>query len=140
MDLYVKMLVDNGLEPNDVPYSGQQIIWDNALVNNQSIQQTTNSNIIYATLFGTPGQNQIPTIMKYSEDFNASYTATTDDETVITVTDLQGAKIVQIIKEIKPLKDTEFVFNSTAGTITLVSSSLATGETLAIIYKKIINY
>lgn len=51
MDQYVKLLNDNGLTPDSVPYSGQIVMWDDSLVSNQSIQQVQdNSGIKYATL------------------------------------------------------------------------------------------
>ena len=142
MDYYVKGLNNNGISPNDVPESGQAFMWDASVVNDQTLQHVTNTNnIIYATLFGLPGQPNIPTVGQYSDTRNTSYTASSDGETVITLTILQGAQIVQIEKEIKPLLASQFIFNAVAGTITLTDGiSLVKGETLAILYKVTINY
>ena len=140
MDNYIKLLVDNGLEPNEVPYSGQQVQWDNLLVSNQSIQSlTASNNIVYATLFGANNQNNIPMPQQYSDTRNVSYTASADGENNITITELQGNQIVQIEREVKPLLNTEFSFNSATGVITL-TNGLANGETLFVIYKVLVNY
>ncbi|MCW3126588.1 MAG: hypothetical protein JWO03_2246 [Bacteroidetes bacterium] len=143
MDYYVKGLIDNGIAPNDVPYSGQPYVWDDAIVRDQSIQQITNTNnIIYATLFGLPNQPNIPTVGKYSDTRNISYTASANGETVITLTALQGAeKVIQIEKEIKPLLDSQYIADLIAGTITLTGGlSLAQGETLAILFSRTVTY
>lgn len=140
MDRYVKLLLDNGVEPNEVPYSGQQVLWDNTLVSNQSIQSlTASNNVVYATLYGANNQNSIPMPQQYSDTRSATYTASVDGETTITITDLQGNQVVQIEREVKPLLTSEFSFNSSTGVITLVDS-LSAGETLFVIYKVIVNY
>jgi hypothetical protein len=138
MDNYVKMLNDNGINPNDIPVTAQPVIWDETIVTNQTIQQLTNqNNIIFATLlgFGIP-QQQSPTMATYKETKATSYTATTDGESVITIIDLQGNEMVQIEREIKPLKDDEYIFNSLLGSITLLGDPLNTDETIFVIYKK----
>ena len=59
MNKYVKLLNDNGLSPNDVPNTGQIIMWDETQVLDQSTQSVINANkTIYATLlgYGTPEQ------------------------------------------------------------------------------------
>jgi hypothetical protein len=141
LDYYVKLLNDNGISPNDVPSSGQQVSWDENLVVNQSIQTLlTANNTIYATLFGTPNQTIIPIAMMYKDTLSASYTASIDGETDITITDLQGSEVVQVIKEIKPLLDSEYTFTSNTGKVTLIGTSLSDGETLFVLYKKTINY
>lgn len=51
LDSFVKMLTDNSIFPESPPISGQQIVWDNTLVENQSITKTIQSKkIIFATL------------------------------------------------------------------------------------------
>lgn len=139
MDYYVKMLNDNNLSPNDLPSTGQVVNWDETLVQNQTIRRLTDKNkIIFATLlgYGVPEQTN-PIINMYKDVRNTSYTATTDDETELTLVELQGAEIVQIEKEIKPLKSTQFIFDDVTGKISLLGGlSLATGESLFILYKK----
>jgi hypothetical protein len=143
MDLYIKFLNDNALEPNSLPYSGEPVQWDNALTNNQTTSTLIrNNSIIFCTLtgYGVPVQ-QNPTMSLYNDvQPQVSYTASTSGETIATITALQGNSIIQVIKEIKPLKPAQYSFNSLTGTITLLGGeSLAHGETLFVTYKKQIN-
>lgn len=141
LDFYVKLLNDNGVEPNQLPYSGQPFMWDETLVFNQTTQSLINANgIIYATLLGYGVPEQVnPVITMYKDAIGTNYTATTDGETVITISALQGNEIVQIEKEIKPLVAAQYIFDPIAGTITLLEGlSLVTDETLFVIYKKTI--
>jgi len=151
LDFYAKFLDDNNLSPEDAPYSGQVFTWDETLVVNQAqTNSLLRNNIKFSTLSGIPTLNQNlppnapptpPNMAQTIKPIGVSYTATTDGESVVTLTELQGAEsIVQIEKELKPLKTSEFVADLTAGTITLVGDkSLAAGETLFIIYNKIIS-
>lgn len=137
LDYYVKLLNDNGVEPNQQPYSGQPIVWDETLVQNQTISTTIRkNNIIYATLTGFGNQvNPISTM--YKDPLNAQYVATSDGETVITITALQGNEIISVTKEVKQLLTSEYIFDAIAGTVTLVGGlSLAEGESLFVLYKK----
>lgn len=143
LDNYVKLMNDNGVSPNELPASGQVISWDDSIVNNQTAQRFLNrNNTIFASLtgYGTPEQ-QSPTMSSYKDTLSTSYTATDPSgETVITLTELQGNEIVQIEQEIKPLKASEYIFNSVAGSITLVApNQLEIGATLYIIYKKTVS-
>ena len=60
-------------------------------------------------------------------------------ETFITVIALQGMNILQIEREIKPLKNTEFIFDTVTGTIQFVGiDPLNAGENLFILYTQTI--
>lgn len=139
MDLYVKGLSDNNGEPNALPVSGQIFKWDNTLVNNETTTVLINKKSVkYATLigFGIPVQPN-PNMSTYKDPLSTSYTASADGETTITIAALQGCEVVQVTKEIHPLTTSQYTFNQTAGTITLVGGlSLVKDETLFVIYKK----
>lgn len=142
MNKYVKMLNDNGLSPNDVPNTGQIIMWDETQVLDQSTQSVINANkTIYATLLGYGTPEQVNPISKmYKDTLNVSYTATDPaGETLITITALQNNEVIQIQKEIKPLLDSQYIFNSSNGTIQLVGVTLEQDETVFVLYKKIIS-
>ena len=50
LDSYVKLLNDNGIEPDSFPESNQAVQWDNTLVVNQTIRTVTvKKNITYST-------------------------------------------------------------------------------------------
>lgn len=79
-----------------------------------------------------------PVINMYVDPSNITYTATTDGETVISFPSLQGTSVISITKEIKQLLPAEYVFDPKAGTITLVGSSMAAGESMFVLSKKTI--
>jgi hypothetical protein len=142
LDFYVRLLNENNLSPGDVPNSSLTVIWDESLVTDQTIQQlTTKNKIKFATLmgFGTPEQIK-PIMSTYKDPISTSYTGTNPaGESVITIAELQGNEVVQIEKEIRPLKASEFIFDSTTGVIQLVGGlKLEQDETLFVIYKKTI--
>lgn len=137
LDDYVKLLNDNNLEPNLLPYSGQPVQWNETLIADQiTLTTLVSNNIIYATLLGYGNPPQVnPIITMYVDPISVSYTATTDGETVVTIPELQGTTIVAITKEIKQLLPNQFVFNPRVGTIILTDSALATGESLFVLSK-----
>ena len=52
LDKYIKMLNDNSIEADNVPFSGQPINWDETVVVNQTTRtQITQNNVIFATGF-----------------------------------------------------------------------------------------
>ena len=141
MNQYVRMLNDNGLTPNDVPNASTVILWDETAVENQTTLSLVNGNkIIFATLtgFGNPEQTN-PDMAKIKDTFQAQYTATENGEKEITITELQGAEVISIEKETKPLLVAEYNFNSDTGKIQLLGSynQLEKGETLFVLYKKL---
>ena len=164
LDEYVKMCNDNGLIPDNVPYSGQIVQWDETIVTDQTIfKKTTGAGITFSTqqsinnnnhfqviggenpkvlsvnpapisVIGTGGQNM------YVKTLSTSYTSVSGGESVITILALQGKTVTQIEREIKPLKATEFIFDYIAGTIQLVGiDPLSVSETLFILYNEIVN-
>ena len=143
MDYYVKGLNDNGFSPNDIPNTGQRFMWDNTLVKDESTAILINNNSVkYATLtgFGTPEQPHL-NMGQYYDTRAASYTATVDGETVAAIILTQGAIAVRATLEVKDLLDSEYIFNSTAGTWTLVApKKMAKGQTLFVLYKVLVNY
>lgn len=68
LDYFIKMINDNGLSPEVAPFSNQLVVWDNSLVQNQSIRNTISAkNIIFATY-----------------PFNTNYLLTEDNEAILT--------------------------------------------------------
>jgi len=70
-----------------------------------------------------------------------SYTSSADGETVAFIPQVQNnatrtISIISVTKEVKQLLPTEFVADTTGGTITLVNGlTLHNGETLFVLYK-----
>lgn len=159
-DYIVKLLTDNNLaNANVVPYSGQIFIWDETLVADQIINQISqNSKIIYATKVlangsvlsivknGTEGQiitggNSLPyepsnpnpaNMIKYQKTFELQYTAIGGESFAI-LPELIGASIIQVTREIQPLKTSEYSLNTNTGQLNIIGNVLASGETLYII-------
>ena len=165
LDYLSKLLTDNGIESiDDVPPASKTWHWDETLVSderaniiqtNQQIYFATSSDIAGNVLSiivndesNSPYQNPwlqdvINTAplggggtMNYMKTSDLQYTAS-GGETGVTNSVLIGAEIIQITREMLPLKTSEFTFNQYAGTITLVSDTLETGETLYVIYNKL---
>jgi hypothetical protein len=165
LDDYIKMCNDNGISPNNAPYSGQDVTWDETIIADQTIyKKTTGNGIAFATLAGNNNNNYFQIIggenptkyavnpapifiggggsggsNMYIKPFATSYTSSTGGETTITVLALQNKQILQVEREIKPLKASEFIFDSVAGTIQLAGiDPLSAGETLFILYTETI--
>jgi hypothetical protein len=158
-DRMVKLLQDNNLDNvNIVPSSRQPFSWDEKLSTDQLVNQTSkNSKIIYATSalingnvlsivhgndntnngnnYVQPPNPQAPMI-HYQLTAEVQYTAS-GSETSFILSQLIGTTIIQITREIQPLKNGDYSFNSNTGQITL-TTALTTGEVLYIIYGKII--
>jgi len=159
LDNYIKLLEDNNLVPDAAPYSNEAIIWNESIVKDQTTYKiTTGSGEVFSTLFGQNTNNwfqviggENPVIIPinpapvtpqglnmYIKPLSLYYTAT-GGETDITIVDLQGMNILQIEREIKPLKSSEFIFNSITGSIQLIGiNPLGVGETLFILYTQTI--
>ena len=137
MDYYVKLLNDNNLEPDDVPFSGQAIMWDNSLVTDEGIQQQTiANNIIYATDTGYYATPLIPTTITNTNDtMILNDTALLDNELVISHTLLQNtsassAAVIGVIVGIKQMTNTQYIHDAVAGTVTLTNgATMAKGDT-----------
>jgi hypothetical protein len=159
MDFYYKLLQDNKIQDaNQLPYSGQQFTYDDTLVVDTVVNRTTTlNNVKYATSFLTngstyyvtlndtttpipsnlPQQPAIPT-NTYTKVSATTYVSASDSgETVITLSELAGCDIVQIEKNIQPLQGSEFTWNKSTFTLTLVDE-ITTGQKLFIIYSQII--
>lgn len=138
VDFIVKLMLDNDFPNiNTYPVAGQLFLYDDTLVVNQNIKQTGLPALKYATRERTTTNDAI---MKYYEqNFEDQYTSINDGETLIVRPDLIGNRIVQIEKETKPLNEADFLFNPSAGLITLLNGvTVDSGQTLYIIYAVIV--
>lgn len=166
LDLLVKLCLDSGVSSvNDTPKSQQVFVYDDQLTVRQGVRdQFGLPGKIYATDAGFNGEtyytiqqqvpphtNQAPPILNnpggatnmYESPLSTSYTSNADGLTEFYPLDANGASmagydIVQIEKEIKPLKASEFVWNKVQGKITLIGNTLDNEMTAFIIYKKTI--
>lgn len=162
MDYFFKLLQDNGItDPNGLAQSNGTFLWDNTLVvDAQNERRILTNNLKFATAYSgtmntyyviqtntttpitsggggsTPVTPPIPTNM-YQKTSATTYTATTDGVSVVTLIPLQNKDILQIERNIEPLKTTEFSWNSSTGVLTLTNPML-TGETLFILYTEMI--
>ena len=160
LDYMAKLLQDNGIDNIDttLPVS-KTWFWDETLSSDQALNQVqANANIIYATsatiegnvlfIIKSNGQNQYnnPQIITpitpnsnnmYQKTSETQYIAT-GGETTVTLTPLIGATITLIVREVQPLKTSEYSFDATTGTITLTGNAMNESETLYIIYNQMI--
>jgi hypothetical protein len=160
MDYFFKLLQDNGItDPNGLPSSSMAFVWDNTLVVDAQNERTILTNNIkfatansgngntYSIIYGGAGApisnagagTTTPTITSnmYQKTSATNYTATADNESVVTFVPLQGKDILQIERNIEPLLPTEYFWNGTTGVLTL-TNPLQTGETLFILYTEMI--
>lgn len=165
LDFVYKLMQDNsfaGLDTNIA--SGQPFSWDNTLVVGQQLyQQNVATNTLYATLVSSLGSvfyvvnngNAIITpsprtpytppspVKKQQMVLGTSYTSSVDFTSVVNPVDingnpLTGYDIVQIEKEIKPLKASQYVWNSALNTLTLIGVTVDQNESLFILYSKLV--
>ena len=153
--------VDNvNLYPiNGQSYQWDETLTANQAVN----QQAQNSGTIYATkalvngsiysivqsgggskpISGSSGGNYYSpvnpvSVVKYQKTFEVQYTGVGGELSFIPVdingnAVLSGATIVQITREIQPLKTTDYTFNSSNGQLNLTGNTLAPLETIYVI-------
>lgn len=169
LDLLYKLLKDSGIDSvNIIPYSGQKFTYDDSLVIDINVFQTTTlSGKRYATNFSNYGStfytveqnpngntnpnknpvnpdNPVNPIEMYESVKQAQYTAGSDGETTISIVDvegnpLNGKRVISIEKEIKPLKTTEWFFNTNTSVLTLLGGvTVDAGQTLYILYSETI--
>ncbi len=162
LDFLYKLLTESNVENIDQPVVSQQkFVWDETQTfDNAVLKKTTLSGIIFATAGGNNGNtfyiatetpnfvpNETPYIppvvpapqYAYEATSQSTYTATVDGEKVITLLAMIGFDIIQIEKEIKPLKPTDFSWNKATGILTLGDDfAMAAEETLYILKKQII--
>lgn len=162
-DNIIKLLQDNNVDNINVsPISGQVFNWDETLVQDQAVnQRSSNSKIIYATKVllngsvlsiikggsnstlsgtgaGVPWTPQNPgSMIKYQKTAEVQFIGA-GGETSVILSELIGSSIVQITREIQPLKTADYGFNPANGQVTLSGNPLGASETLYIIYGQII--
>lgn len=167
LDNYVRMLNDNGLVPDNYPFSGQQISWDPEIVVDQTIyKKTTGAGVVFATLVGINGNNFFQTVggenpkvlsinpapisqggttpptpsNMYTKTKETQFVSVVGGETSVTLVELEGKEIVSVVKELKTLLKTQYIVGPAAGEIQLSGvDPLAPGETLFIYYNETIN-
>lgn len=165
LDLMYKLLQDNGIDSINVkPYSRQMFTYEDGLVIDQGInQQFTQGGFKYSTdisalgsvffkvkgrppLVKLPIPHNPPSQLQdmYPDVNSTSFTSNSDGIVVITPQDkdgnsMAGVDIVQIEREIKPLKASEWSWNKASGILTLVGgTTVDNGQSLFIIYKKMV--
>lgn len=165
LDFLYKLIQDNSFgNINTVVLSGQVFVWDDSLVIDQAINNKFSATgIRYATDIGISGSvyyvtnstgqpATIPSVSgvppvaskKYQVVYNTSFTSGANGTTVITPLDINGGSlagydILQIELEIKPLLASQFVWNKSAGVLTLIAgTAVDAGQTLFILYSQII--
>ena len=90
----------------------------------------------FKKVFNPPNPEEM---IKYEQIFETQYTAVNDGETVIILSELIGARVVQIEREIKPMAMTDFGSNVALGRINLLNGvALSARESLFILYSKLI--
>lgn len=74
-------------------------------------------------------------MVKYEQTLEHQYTAGADGETIAVIPGLIGVRVIQVEREIKPIYDSDYAWNSNSGQLTLLNGvSMAYGETLFILY------
>lgn len=168
LDRLIKLLRDSGVDNVNVKPKSQQIyLYEDTLSVNEGITNLVAiNNIIYATATGDkgdsyyvivqptppkiikppvslpdqPNSDQMATIAQ-STDFTSGANGTT----VVTLTDkdgnsMAGTDVIQVELEIKPLKNTEWVWNKTLSQLTLVGGNvLDAGQTLFVLFNRTVN-
>lgn len=164
LDLLLRMLLDSGIDNvNVTPASGQVFTYDDTLQTDQAIiNKNALSGIVYATDIGNgmtfytikqfppkiistvPVSPTSPiSIAQNMLVYATSFTSTSDGTVDIFPLDKDGLSmagniwdIVQMEKEIKPLKASEYIWNKPLGKVSLVGNTLDNNQTLYIIYSK----
>lgn len=164
LDFLYKLMQDNGVNGlNEDVLSRQIFVWDDSLVVNQQVNAAfAATSRRYATAVSalgavyyvvnnggsivpnTPGNPYIPPNNQNMSivTLATSFTAGAPDTVSATIVDINGnlitgCDIIQVEKEIKPLKANEYVWNSATSTITLLGGlTLDAGESLFILYSK----
>lgn len=165
LDLLYKLLQDNSIDNvNVTPFSRQTFVYEDSLVIDQGVnQQFTQSGFKYATNVGVLGSTFYvvsgrPPIVKipftpnppsqtnemYQQVNGTWFTSGQDGTVLITPQDkdgnsMAGNDIVQVEREIKPLKATEYSWNKAQGILTLLGGvTVDNGQSLFIIYSKMV--
>lgn len=135
VDKIVKLMKDNGVENiNSYPLTGQDLDFDDTLVEDQKNVQTNLASLKFATRDRTVTNETH--MVKYEQNFETEFLSNLDGTTIIPLTDPPvGARIIYVEKEIAPIKNVDFVYNSTSKVLTLLNgNTLDNGQRLFIIY------
>lgn len=164
LDLLRRLMDDSGVDNvNHLPFSGQVFLFDPELVVDQALQRSqVVTETRYATAVNKLGGNYYsvidngvigaptgggspytpptnPNEVTYEKQLTASdqYTAGADGEAVINLTAWIGWDVLQIEREIMPLKDNQFAWNKISGTLTLTSdAAMEAGQSLFLLFTK----
>ena len=167
LDYLYKLMQDNGIAGLDEDvYSGQQFQWDDNLVLDQQVNEAFSAaGINYATDVSALGSvyyvinrggklvpnnpsdpyNPPNPAKTYEMTVQSTYTSSADGTVSFVLTDANGNlytewDILQIEKEIKPLKASQFVWNKTTSTVTLLDGmTIDTNETAYCLLTKIVS-
>ena len=165
LDFLYRLMQDNGVNGLDEDVrSGQSFVWDDNLVLDQQLNAAfAATGTRYATDVSSLGSvyyvinnggkivpnNPIdpynpPNHSKtYEMTVQATYTSSADGTVSFVLTDgdgnlYTGWDMLQIEKEIKPLKASQFVWNKTTSTVTLLDTTIDSGETAYCLLTKIV--
>lgn len=131
LDSYVQLLYENGIVPDDVPYTAQKIVWGtgNAVI----IPQATISNtafsispVVYTTSTSAPSTTGSCCI--HDLEFDGADTAT------YTKSALVGKSLHQVFTDGRLRKKTDYSFTSSIGTVVFISP-VYSDQTIDIFYK-----
>lgn len=165
LDYLYRLMQDNGIMGLDADvYSGQPFVWDENLVLDQQLNAAfAASGVNYATdvsalgsvYYVTNNSGQVvpnspsdpytpPNPAKtYEMTVQATFTSSADGTVSFVLTDgdgnlYTGWDMLQIEKEIKPLKASQYVWNKATSTVTLLDTTIDSGETAYCLLTKII--
>lgn len=162
-DYLVKLMSDSGFASLEAkPYGGQIFVYDETLVANQPVTSSAQiSSTIYSTAQSNrgnilttitnegpnsssptspyvPPNNGNPNMKYYQQTAEYQFTSNADGTASINISELIGCSVIGITKEIQPLLDANWSFNSSSGTLTLIGTTVDSGQSLFILYSKII--
>lgn len=143
VDQVVKLMKDNNFaNANAYPNLGDVFNFDDELVANDSnnIQSNLSSKKFATRVYTTTNSNN-PTMVKYEQANQIEFVSNADGTFTIPLSGLSGlnARIIQVEKEIKPMKDADWAYNPSSSVLTLLNGQVANnGESLFIIYAQLI--
>lgn len=166
LDYLYKLMQDNNIAGVNISVlSGQQFVWDDSLVLDQQVnaafagtakRYSTDVSPLGSVFYvinnnGTivPNEPSNPfnppsTQNNYQMVLGTSFTSNADNTTSFSPLDINGNSlagfdIVQIELNIQPLKNSDFVWNKSLGTVTLLNGlTIDNGSTAYILYSKIV--
>lgn len=161
LDYLRRLMNDSGVDNiNHIPFSGQAFLFDPELVVDQAVQRTqVVTNTKYATAYNKLGNTWFviidngvipapsnpynpqpnPNSVTYTKEETKgdNYTALADGEVSIGLPAWIGWDILQLEREIKPLKPTEYSWNAISGNLTLDASvALEAGMTIFLLFTR----